>query len=133
VSENVSPIFGGNAKISESKVKTSIADVAELADALDSGSSGHYALGGSSPLIRIRSKILRNKHLRYLLTFSSAARIQKRKTVNTVLRELGGSHHAAFIAFYPEIPEASGIRSSRRHVERQRFLSRPAWHQGQQA
>ena len=28
------------------------ADVAELADALDSGSSGHYARAGSSPVIR---------------------------------------------------------------------------------
>ena len=31
-----------------------IADVAELADALASGASGHCALGGSTPLIRIR-------------------------------------------------------------------------------
>ena len=34
------------------KAKTKYADVAELADALDSGSSGHCARAGSSPVIR---------------------------------------------------------------------------------
>ena len=33
------------------------ADVAELADALDSGSSGHCARAGSSPVIRIQEAI----------------------------------------------------------------------------
>ena len=32
--------------------RTRCADVAELADALDSGSSGHCARAGSSPVIR---------------------------------------------------------------------------------
>ena len=40
------------------------ADVAELADALDSGSSGHCARAGSSPVIRSNAdKVIRNDDL----------------------------------------------------------------------
>ncbi len=38
------------------QVQKEYADVAELADALDSGSSGHYVRAGSSPVIRIKQK-----------------------------------------------------------------------------
>ena len=42
------------------------ADVAELADALDSGSSGHCARAGSSPVIRSNAdKVIRNDDLFY--------------------------------------------------------------------
>ncbi len=41
---------------SQASSKQVSADVAELADALDSGSSGHCARAGSSPVIRIQQK-----------------------------------------------------------------------------
>ena len=44
------------------------ADVAELADALDSGSSGHCARAGSSPVIRSNAdKVIRNDDLFHFL------------------------------------------------------------------
>ena len=39
------------------------ADVAELADALDSGSSGHYARAGSSPVIRSNAETVISKDI----------------------------------------------------------------------
>ncbi len=38
------------------RMQTNHARVAELADALDSGSSGHYARAGSSPVSRTKQK-----------------------------------------------------------------------------
>ena len=49
--------------------------MAELADALDSGSSGHYVRAGSSPVIRIQKKDHRRNDglfLRQLLFFCKA-------------------------------------------------------------
>ena len=55
------------------------ADVAELADALDSGSSGHCARAGSSPVIRSNAdKVIRNDDL-FLLQKTEKAERKMRK------------------------------------------------------
>ena len=49
------------------------AEMAELADALDSGSSEHYAHAGSSPVFRTRSSVHTDARFFYLLTHSKVS------------------------------------------------------------
>ena len=53
------------------------ADVAELADALDSGSSGHYARAGSSPVIRSNAERAISKDI---VLFYCLAAVEKRES-----------------------------------------------------
>ena len=56
------------------------ADVAELADALDSGSSGHCARAGSSPVIRSNAdKVIRNDDLFSFLKIEKVEDFQRNK------------------------------------------------------
>ena len=57
--------------------------MAELADALDSGSSGHCARAGSSPVIRSNAdKVIRNDDLFSCLKILAADDFQKNKKVS---------------------------------------------------
>ncbi len=70
--------------------------MAELADALDSKSSGRKVVGVRFPPLVLHVKISRNKHLHYLPTFGSAARSSNHKTVSIVW---------AFMQVEPRPPE----------------------------
>ena len=62
------------------------ADVAELADALDSGSSGHCARAGSSPVIRSNAdKVIRNDDLFHFLE-SGESQVENKKEQNLFAR-----------------------------------------------
>jgi hypothetical protein len=53
---------------------TNFAGMAELADALDSGSSEHYVHAGSSPVSRTSKKALRNQGFLFACTFFRGGR-----------------------------------------------------------
>ena len=62
------------------------ADVAELADALDSGSSGHCARAGSSPVIRSNAdKVIRNDDLFHFLE-NGESQVENKKEQNLFAR-----------------------------------------------